>query len=282
MQEGLPLFKEYRLDILQRCLVCFDENNFDREKQRNCVLKNYDMSNRIDIQHWDKSVFRGMVIPSLKYLGLLYGNKDELMPSANGKLLIAAHKAVNNNPNILRTIVFDLDKREFNFLDHIRKGRLTKEDLFIFVSQKINIEKKKPLVERINKWLSILAQVKLVEINKQIQGIEENIVGTENDFNVNNFNKDIFIELLLESYKELSRGNVGIIKIEDLKKLVLIKHINIQQNILISSVFDELFSMIELSNENYLISLGKPMGAKEMLLLYKNNYYDTIHIKFLK
>lgn len=281
MKNNYPLFKEYRLDILQKCLDCFDKIGFDREKQRACVLENYNIQLRNDLPHWDKSVFRGMVIPSLKYLGLLYGSKDELIPTANGKILLEANNC-NKNEEVLRAIIFDLDKNVFKFLETLKHKRLSKEEFFFIVSQKSEYEKKKPLIERINKWLSILAQVKLIVISSLVECVDDNISNVEKITDLNNFDISVFNEILLSAYKELARGNAGIIKIEDLRRNVLLKYLFNQKSILISSTFDKLFTSMNLINETYLISLGKPRGAKERLLFYKNNYYNTIHIKFNK
>ena len=67
MKRKIPLLKEYRLYFLIKALICFDNYPFEREKQRNCIIKNYSITKDRDSDHWDKSIFRGMVIPSLKF-----------------------------------------------------------------------------------------------------------------------------------------------------------------------------------------------------------------------
>ena len=63
MPNEMPLIKEFRIARILACLNCFACHPFDRNKQRECILSLYPGKT-------EKSVFRGMVIPSLRRLGL--------------------------------------------------------------------------------------------------------------------------------------------------------------------------------------------------------------------
>lgn len=281
MKRKIPLLKEYRLDKLIRCLICFDNFRFNRNKQRECVLLEYDVSKRKDLKHMDKSVFRGMVIPSLKYLELLYGYKDEHLLTANGKLLVEAKKLDDYlNMQILRTIIYSVDKNIFGFLKHLSDNYTSKNDFLNLMSEIIIGDKINPKKERINKWISVLAQVELIEYKKQLRVMKANLENVSSIVNLVNSDTEIFKKSLFKSYNKLAADSSGIVKIEDLRKEVLLDYLVNKQMILVSSMFDELLRIIPLSSAKYIISLGKPMRAKEMLFLFNEEYFNTIHIKF--
>ena len=282
MNKYIPLIKEYRLSILLNSLNCFDKYPFERDKQRDCVVKNYNISKNKDKYHWDKSVFRGMVIPSLTYLKLIYGSKDELKISSNGKLFIEAQKFENKFNLITQLLIYDIDASLFCFIQKMHSESLSKKEFLERISNEIEGVNRRQKIERINKWLSMLEQAKLVQIDKNIKLNTYALDTITNLFKPNNKDVAIFKKILLKSYKKLSINSAGIIKIDELRKSVLLDYLYNQNKILISSIFDNLFRLISLGDENFIISLGKPMRASEMLLLYNKNYYDTIHIKFLK
>ena len=117
----LPI-KEYRFDKLVKCLECIDKNAFNREKQRDCVLDLYQNRKGKDIEHRDKSIFRGMVISSLRYLGLIMGYSDFIRASANGKLLICSKLIdLELHNRVSRALVYELDRSTFKFITIIKK-----------------------------------------------------------------------------------------------------------------------------------------------------------------
>ena len=276
MEREIPLIKEYRInDMLYQCLICFDRHEFDRNKQRECVLKNYITLGR-DIKHWDKSIFRGMVIPSLKYLGLLYGEGDSLKVSANGKIIIAAN--IDLYERVLRAIVLELDLKVFQFIDKFSTNNYHDKNDFIFkMSNEIKGKSDTQKKERINKWLMILNKVGLISNLNKINIY--NKTQAEKDIDHNKIDLNTFTNILFETYKELAKDNVGIIKIEEIRKRCCVKFIK-SENIVTEFQFDEMLRKIPFEGDTYLFSLGKPMGAQEKLFEFKNNYYNTLHVKF--
>jgi hypothetical protein len=276
MEREIPLIKEYRInDLVIRCLKCFDRFEYDRNKQRECVLKNYITLGR-DIKHWDKSIFRGMVIPSLKYLGLLYGEGDSLKVSANGKIIIESN--INLYERVLRAIVFELDLKIFLFLEKLSTYIYNdKNDFILKISSEIKGKSDSQKKERINKWLVILNKVGLINNLNKIN--IDNKIQAEKDIDHTKIDLNTFTNIFLESYKELAKDNVGIIKIEEIRKQVCIKFLR-YENIVTEFQFDELLRIIPFETDKFIFSLGKPMGAQEKLFEYKNSYYNTLHIKF--
>jgi len=125
MNRKIPLIKEYRIQKLTKCLECFDKFAYHREKQRDCVLELYPNTDNKTLEHREKSIFRGMVIPSLRYLGLIIGFGDIIKPSANGKLIIESQFDNELYERCWRAIICEIDKRTFNFLENLL-GKLPK------------------------------------------------------------------------------------------------------------------------------------------------------------
>jgi hypothetical protein len=281
MEKEVPLIKEYRIDVLKNCLCCFDIYMFNREKQRECVLKLYDISKRNDLKHWDKSIFRGMVIPSLKYLGLIYGEGDSLKISSNGKIIIESEKInLQLYERALRSVILELDKRIFGFVDKLASiNNYLKDDFISLIMNEYNINSDKQKRERINKWLLILNEVGLISFGKIIKLNIENKLQTEEDIDLNKFNLDLFKLRLFACYKKLSKDNVGIAKIEDLRKSVSLNYLS-NSNIFTEFQFDALLRKIPFESKEYLFSLGRPMSAQDKLFEYRGKYYNTLYIKF--
>ena len=81
----IPLIKEHRIQKLFQVLDCFERFPFNRDSLRECVLQLYEDKE-------EKSIFRGMVIPSLRHMGLILGYDEDLRLSANGNLIVIAQK----------------------------------------------------------------------------------------------------------------------------------------------------------------------------------------------
>lgn len=45
--------------------------------------------------------------------------------------------------------------------------------------------------------------------------------------------------------------------------------------------FDELLRGVKFATDDYIISLGRAMGAEEKLFKHEDNYYRTVSIRFL-
>ena len=89
-----------------------------------------------------------------------------------------------------------------------------------------------------------------------------------------------FEKYLMESFLEL-RKEVGIIvDIADLRERVAMKLLDNEKEILTENQFDDRLREIPLATNEYIISLGRSMGAEEKLFSYKGKYYRTLSIEF--
>ena len=274
----LPLIKENRVDKIKAALKCMDTHPFDRKKQRDCILELYPGKT-------EKSVFRGMVVPSLRHLGFIIGHGGGLRVSANARIIIDSENIRDDlHRRTLRAVICEVDNTKFEFIDIL--GDETPIMLTNF------IEKMTPTLDSINdsrirervvSWLAILEQVELISnTGTKLNLNESNRKQTANDLDISNMNAEQFRLLLFDEYLKLGRNSAGIVDITDLRSSIASIILTKEHKIVTEGMFDNLLRSIPFATESYLISLGRPMGAEEKLFRYKSNHYRTISIQYLK
>jgi len=281
----IPIIKENRIEKIKKCLECVDAYAFNRDKQRDCVLNLYKDKKEKSIEHRDKSIFRGMVIPSLRYLGLIMGYGNFIRVSANGKLMIESQLIDQDLHNrVLRAVIYEIDENVFHFINIIGNSySLLLQDFLNYLYNRVDAPSEKQKKERISRWLSILEEVELVKRQTQMISInKENFNQAIKDLNINFKNPVAFKRYFLEVYFKLGKGSAGVVDIADLRREVAIEMLQENKIILTEKQFDAMLRNILQENQEYVISLGKPMGAQEKLFEYKGNYFRTIFIKTRK
>jgi len=278
MTREIPLIKEYRVSKLVECLKCIDRFTYRREKQRDCILSLYPNKKEKDIEHREKSIFRGMIIPSLRYLGLIIGYGDSIKPSANGELIIKSQFSSDLHERCLRAVIYEVDMEKFHFLNTIKQYRKPKREFVKKLNSQITGTSEKQKKERIEKWLSILYQVKLIK-NKEVIGLDEENYSQlllDLDHNLKDFDK--FKKYILNEYYKLGKDSAGIVDIRDLREFVGITFLRECGEILTESQFDHMFRKFISTAKDLNISLGEPMGADQKLFEYRDNFYKTVYI----
>ena len=277
----IPLIKEYRVDKLKNCLKYIDKYSFNRDKQKEFILSLYPDKKDKDPEHKEKSVFRGMVIPSLRHLGLIVGYGDLLRTSANGKLIIESELTSKNlHQRVLRAVIYEIDQNIFQFIDVLRENDSINIRNFLQLMN-INAPSEKQKKERISHWFSILKEVELINYNaKNIILNEHKHNQILSDVDVNNKSMEDFKKYFFKAYFELSKETAGIIDIADLRENVALKLLRENKIILTENQFDEMLRKIPFATDDYIISFGRPMGAEEKLFERNGNYFRTLSIKF--
>jgi len=276
-----PLLKEKRLEQIRNSIECIDKYAFNRNKQRDCVLKLYPHKEK-SLEHRDKSIFRGMVLPSLRALGLITGRGQSIRVSANGKLIVESRNFDEEfQERVFRTVIYEIDKNVFKFLEHLsnftsyKLGRFKDE-----LCSKIEGPSEKQKRERISNWLFILKQVGLIFYDTRIAFIKaSNFKQTLDDANARKIISLSFKKYFLAAYFKLAEESAGIVDILELREMVATKLLWGHKTILTENQFDENLRWIIPESDEYLISLGRPMGAGEKLFEYKGKYYKTILIR---
>ncbi len=235
MMRKIPLIKEYRIQKLEECLRCIDKHAYHREKQRDCVLALYPNIRNKTLEHREKSIFRGMVIPSLRYLGLIVGFGDMIKPSANGKLIIESHFHNELHERCWRAIVYEIDKTIFNFLMNIGQRQFFKEEIIRVLSDQILGASEKQKRERIEKWLSILHQTGLIVYSEKVGINEKHYNQVLMDINPNLKDFDKFCEYIIQEYHRLGKNLAGIVDIRELREAVALRFLKENYKVLIEN-----------------------------------------------
>lgn len=275
----IPLIKEYRIKKLFDVMRCFEQCPFNRDGLRECILKLYPDKE-------EKSIFRGMVIPSLRHLGLILGYDEDLRLSANGNLIVIARKkSEEEGLRVFRAILTEIDDLDIKILKTIAKKNIDFDNLkqHLVENEKIEAPSEKQARERINHWVSMLLETRLlVEENKKIDIAKEILSQVETDLDISN-KKDKFEKIFFDAYKSIfkKQENIPIVDIADIRTAVSTAFYSIHNLIVTENQFDEMLGGIKFATDEYIISLGRAMGAEEKTFKHENNYYRTISIRFL-
>lgn len=272
----MPLIKEARIDRIQASLKCIAAHPFDRGKQRDCILQLYPGKT-------EKSVFRGMVIPSLRYLGLVVGYAGGLRVSANGRIITDSENMSSNiHSDCLRAVMYEIDKAKFGLVDTIANAPVSLSDLIRTLAASTSVPDTRAK-ERVVSWLSILQQVGLVKsIESKLQVNEQNKKKTAQVLDISNLNIEEFRKTMFEEYANLAKKTAGIVDITDLRANVASTSLANKKRIITENMFDALLRQIPFASDRYLISFGRPMGAEEKLFRLQQDHYRTITITLLK
>lgn len=277
MEKPIPIIKEDRIDKIMACLNCIADHPFDRIKQRNCIMELYPGKT-------EKVVFRGMAIPSLRHLGFIIGRAGGLRVSANARIIVNSEGiGYELHRRSLRAVIYEVDKIKFGFIDILSEKEpiILSEFIEKFMSF-LNMPYDR-VKERVVRWLSILNQAGLINrATTQVSLSHQNHKQAVNDLDISNIDAKQFQSLLFDEYFKLGKKTAGIVDITDLRASVASMMLIMEQNIVTEGMFDNLLRSMPFATENYLISLGRPMGAEEKLFGYKGNYYRTISIEYLK
>jgi len=282
MLESIPPLKEYRIEKIIEALNCFDLFPLNREKQKICIFNFYRGQYKKPIDSFDKAIFRGMVIPSLRYLGLIIGYGDFIKVSSNGKLILESSTINEKLKNItIRAIVLEIDMSKYHFLSFLEDQLFTNIQEFIAVYFDNSPEiSKKQKEERISKWLTILLQVQLISQEQgSIHIHRENFNSSKKILDVENINFKEFEKSLLQAYVKISEKSAGIVEIENLRLAVSMTLFKDSHVILTEQMFDDLFAKLIENQEDLTFSLGRPMGKHEKLFKFRENYFKTVYIK---
>ena len=273
----IPFIKEYRIQKLFEVMRCFEQYPFNRDGLRECILKLYQDKE-------EKSIFRGMVIPSLRHLGLILGYDEDLRLSANGNLIVIARKkSEEEGLRVFRAMLTEIDDQDIKILKMIAKKNIDFDALKQGLKIKIEAPSEKQARERINHWVSMLLETGLlVKENEKLRAAEELLSQVEKDLNIST-KKDKFEKVFFEAYKSIfkKQENVPIVDIPDIRTEVAIAFYTSHNLIVTEDQFNEMLRGIKFATNDYIISLGRAMGAEEKLFKYDDNYYRTISIRIL-
>ncbi|MBI4063452.1 MAG: hypothetical protein HY401_04035 [Elusimicrobia bacterium] len=271
-----PLIKEVNADRILRALILFGQTPLNRDSQRDAILSLYSDKE-------EKSVFRGMVIPSFRKLGFLQGWEDMISLSANG-LLIAEAGGISHDFGMraLRAVLLEKDREYLSVVEAQVHGETTTADLFAKLGSKIAAPSEIQGKERLKRWVALLAESGLMKRAGEKISIEESVLKVAQTDLDSKGKSHGFLELIFQTYREIVREQrqVDVVDIADLRCRVAVHYCK-KTSILTERQFDELLRTIPITTEQYLISFGKPMGPEEQLFELNGRYYRTLSVRVL-
>jgi len=277
-KKQLPVLKaaSNKLFALLRCAYA---HPFDRDSLREAVLRLYPGRD-------EKSVFRGMVIPTLRRLGLIIGYEQSIRLSANGTLIVTAlDRSESEGLRALRCVLLEIDQATARFVDELERIGLMAVEQFMD-AEVLTIEgpSRKQTLERIRDWIAYLSYAGLISIqDKSVEINLDDVRQTRADLDVSG-KHDYFKNFLFAGYSILAQGQPGLrsVDIEELREKVAVLAYRDKSSIITKDQFDILLrSMSHITNE-YVITFGRSMGPEENLFVLDDNYYETISIRFNK
>ncbi len=277
MKKTIPLVKEYRIKKLIEILTCFDQHPFDRDSLRESILSLYPGKT-------EKSVFRGMVIPSLRHLGLIVGYEEDLRLSCNGKIIVLGkNKSEKEAFRVFRAVLLENDNNMLKIVKLVSRKEKNFDDFRLSLSQKIEAPNLAQAKERINHWLSMMIVISLLlKEDGKLKACKDYFDTTEKDLDASTKGHN-FKSVFFSNYenKKKIQQNVAIVDIEDLRTEVAATFYKKEGLVVTEGQFDYLLRKVPFVTDEYIISLGRAMGAEEKVFKYEKNYYRTVSIRFL-
>ena len=273
-----PLIKEVNAQRILRALISFKQAPLDRDAQRDAILKLY-------TDKEEKSVFRGMIIPSFRKLGFLQGWEDMISLSANGLLIAEAGEALQSfGMRALRAILLEKDREHLSIVEKQINSNMTTAQLYERLDTVIAAPSDRQRKERLKRWTTLLSGAGLLRRNGDQISIINNVLKiSQNDLDHRSKSRG-FLNTLFQSYRDLVReqNQVDIVDIADLRCGVAIRYCRQKRLILTERQFDILLRTIPITTDQYLMSFGKPMGPEEQLFELNGTYYRTVSVRNLE
>lgn len=258
-------------------LRCVHDHPFDRDGLREAVLDLYPGRD-------EKSVFRGMVIPTLRRLGLIIGYEQSIRLSANGTLIvIALDNSESQGLRVLQVVLLEIDQATARFTEELEQiGPIAVEQFQDTQAPKIEAPSRNQSLERVRDWIAYLSYAGLVCIqDHHLQVISNNLWQAQADLEVTG-KHHFFKYYLFDGYRELVQRQSGVrsIDIEELREKVAVSVYKEKSATITKNQFDILLMrMTHIANE-YTITFGRSMGPEENLFILGDKYYQTISIRF--
>jgi hypothetical protein len=279
----IPVLKAWNriFDLLE----CVGRNEYNRDGFRDAVLALYPPDKS------EKSVFRGMAIPTLRRLGLIVGYEDIIRLSANGALVRQAYnESEEEGFRALRAIQYEIDSNEkIGFFKKVEASPVRKAD-FVgslmeanqFVDREGKLLDGSSLRERVTDWLGFLFYSRLVCIEDEYLRVDTSTAEQVREDTEAEVKKAVFESFLFNIYRNVVQANYGIptVEIEEVRRAMAKYAYETERAILTGQQFDELLRRFPKTDKEYTIAFGRSMGAEEKLLKLGDNYYQTMYVRF--
>jgi hypothetical protein len=258
---GIPVLK-LPPQRLSPVLLALRDNEFDRAGFRDAVLDIF--AGDSDGSFSEKSVFRGMAIPTLRALGLLLGFETTLELSADGALAAAGARSKAAAP--MAAILIDIeDEKSLGFT---LRGT---ESAALVVDKLCSIDGQLPESRRrAQRWLAYLEHFGVVETTDG----KLRRVAVAHDIDLQDFQ-----ERLRAAYRLITRKAIGepTVTIDEIAKKVALSAY--EKGVIITRrQFDNLLRQ-GLESRTIAVHLHRSMGAAQRLFQVGATYYESLSFR---
>lgn len=278
-----PLIKEPRVARLADSLECIFEHPLDRSRQSRCILRLYANPKSRTMEHREKSILRGMVFPSLRYLGLVMGRDDYVRCSSNGALLVEAMEMRDELfRKVFRILLAELDSCSYDFITYmLRRGRVLRSDALLDAASRIPEGAESGRMERVGNWLLLLEQTGLMHTDEEHISLDmDRYREACQAWMEPPDDSRAFGVAMMKAYECIGPSHGGVVDIMDLRRETSLVMLRETGRVLTERRFDEALRSFPLDSANYAISFGESMGTRDGLFEREGKVYRTIYIEF--
>ncbi|TRZ96955.1 MAG: hypothetical protein D4R82_00165 [Dehalococcoidia bacterium] len=233
----------------------------------------------------EKSVFRGMYVPTMRALGLTMGFGQEIRCSSNGRLLFEAYSKSNNEgKRVLGKLLVEIDEDNYNIVGFLKNRFVTEyKSIVEFITQTDVSLGLIPLSdtvanERIRKFMRYLIEGRIVKQgNSQYVLDEAGYQQTEVDTDVIKVSE--FWNVLFTCYNSIKEMKAGFPSVPVYQLRNEVSKQFYQRGIaLTEKEFDSLINGLQLIQSDYIIKFSRPMMESEKLLHLGGEVYSGMAI----
>ena len=232
----------------------------------------------------EKSVFRGMYVPTMRALGLTLGFGQEIRCSSNGRLLFEAYSKSNDEgKRVLGKMLVEIDEDNYNIVDFLKNRLVTEHKSIVkFITSKDASLGLTPLSdtvanERVRKFMRYLTEGRVVKQADSQYALAEGYQQTKGDTDV--IKVPEFWNILLSCYNIIEEMKAGFpsVPIYQLRNEVS-KQFYQRGIALTEREFDSLIARLPRIQSDYIIKFSRPMMESEKLLHLGSEVYSGMAI----
>ena len=232
----------------------------------------------------EKSVFRGMYVPTMRALGLTLGFGQEIRCSSDGRLLFEAYSKSNDEgKRILGKMLVEIDEDNYNIVDFLKNRLVTEHKSIVkFITSKDTSLGLTPLSdtvanERVRKFMRYLTEGRVVKQADSQYALDEGYQQTKVDTDV--IKVPEFWDILLSCYNIIGKMKAGFpsVPIYQLRNEVS-KQFYQRGIALTEREFDSLIARLPRIQSDYILKFSRPMMESEKLLHLGGEVYSGMAI----
>ena len=249
----------------------------NRSELREHVLSMFDSAD-------EKSVFRGMYVPTMRALRLTLGFGQEIRCSSNGRLLFEAYSKSNDEgKRVLGKILVEIDEDNYNIVDFLKNRLVTEHKSIVkFITSKDASLGLTPLSdtvvnERVRKFMRYLTEGRVVKQADSQYALDEGYQQIKVDTDV--IKVPEFWDILLSCYNIIEEMKAGFpsVPIYQLRNEVS-KQFYQRGIALTEREFDSLIARLPRIQSDYILKFSRPMMESEKLLHLGGEVYSGMAI----